>query len=357
MLSIRLNLAGAFVCFWLGTSGLLAEQDQIPAPAVSNVTQTKQDGVQSGGQYIRYVEKGKTAQLQTAIAHFVRDRDGATVDLIAVVHIGDQAYYDDLDNRMITYEGVLYEMVGGPYNQKVEESAPAQGTPLAALTMLHGMMQTLLQLEYQKDGIDYLRGNFIHADVDWEKFQALSEQRNQTLVTWFERAIALANSEQIPGIPNNEEESQEMLTALLTAVINGDAATIKRVLAPILSEAETLITRLEGEQGTIIVTERNKIAFEVLHEQLRFGKRKLAVLYGAGHMPDLEKRLQKLGFHKTNTEWKTAWDIHDVPTGLSKNILGDLLQDKKIKGLLNSAMKLIDEITKLPKGAEGGKTE
>lgn len=342
----RLRTVGIFCCLWAVAGWGFAQGDVSGQAAVATGKAAPAAKVQSGGKYIRYVEKGEDGQLQTAIAHFVRARDGASVDLIAVVHVGDQAYYDDLDNRMIIYDAVLYEMVGGPYNAEVEEAVPAEGSPLEGLTMLHGMIQTLLKLEFQKDGIDYLRRNFIHADVDWEKFQALSEQRNQTLATWFERAMKLANSGNLPGIPKDEKESQAMMASFMGSVINGDAVALKRTLAPILSEAESLITRLEGDDGTILVTERNKVAFEVMHEQLRFGKRKLAVLYGAGHMPDLEKRLEKLGFHKEQTEWITAWDIHDDGTAPKMNIFGDLFKDEKVSGLLNSVMKLIDEATK-----------
>lgn len=317
-------------------------------PAVLVKAASQQADKQSGGKYIRYVEKGKEAKLQTAIAHFVRDSDGKTVDLIAVIHVADMGYYDVLDNRMIEYDAVLYEMMGGPYNKAVEEAAQAEGSPLEGLSLVHGVIQSLLKLEYQKDGIDYMRRNFVHADVDWEKYQSLSAERNQTIMTWFARVIKLAESENLPGIPKDENESRVVLGSLLGSVINGDAPALKRTLAPILSEAEMMITRLEGEEGTVLVTERNKVAFEALREQMRFGKRKLAVFYGGGHMPDMEKRLIALGFRKDKTEWLTAWDIKDDPAVQKANILGDLLKDERISGLLNTAMKLIDQTRPSP---------
>jgi len=246
---------------------------------------------------------------------------------------------------MAVYDAVLYEMVGGPYNPTVEKAAVEEGSPLAGLAMLHRMIQTLLKLEFQKDGIDYQRKNFVHADVDWEKFEALSVERNQTIATLFERAMKLAESENLPGIPQNDADSTAMLGNLIGAVINGDAATLKRTLAPVLSEAELLITKLEGEDGTILVTERNKVAIEVVREQLGLGKQKLAVFYGAAHMPDFEKRLLGLGFRKEGVEWLTAWDIRDDPAVKKNNIFGELLQDDQLGGLLNSVLKLLDQAT------------
>ena len=56
-----------------------------------------------------------------------------------------------------------------------------------------------------------------------------------------------------------------------------------------------------------IVGERNRVAFEVLDKQLAAGKKKLAIFYGAAHLPDMEQRLIKRGFKRTSTKWLKAW--------------------------------------------------
>ena len=353
MVSKGLRLLTGVFCLWAVAGGGIAQESDLAkrkaaleagVPLV--VVNAKTDEASSsGGKYIRYVERANEAKLQTAIAHFVREEDGVTVDLISVIHVADEAYYDDLDKRMTAYDVVLYEMVGGPYTEELKESAQAQAddSPLAGLGMVHGMIQSLLKLEFQKDGINYFRKNFVHADVDWEKFQSISEERNQAIATWFERAMKLSESDDLPGIPKTEAEGQVVLSSLLASVMSGDATGLKRMLAPILSEAEVLITRLEGEDGTIMVTERNKVALEVLREQVGMGKRKLAVFYGGGHMPDFEKRLIGLGFSKEKTEWLTAWDIRADPSVQRNSFLTDLLQDESIGALLKSAMKLMEQ--------------
>ena len=57
------------------------------------------------------------------------------------------------------------------------------------------------------------------------------------------------------------------------------------------------------------MTARNRVALKVLGDQIRDRKRRLAVFYGAGHMPDLEKQLLERGFRKVRHEWLTAWDL------------------------------------------------
>ena len=45
-------------------------------------------------------------------------------------------------------------------------------------------------------------------------------------------------------------------------------------------------------------------------QQLAAGKRRLGIFYGAGHLPDMEKRLEKdFGLKRQSTTWLTAWDM------------------------------------------------
>jgi hypothetical protein len=76
---------------------------------------------------------------------------------------------------------------------------------------------------------------------------------------------------------------------------------------------ETLMAGLESGEGTVIVTERNKIAFGVLDQQLKAGKKRLALFYGAAHLPSMEKMLIERGFKKTKSEWLKAWTLPPEP--------------------------------------------
>ncbi|RYD33419.1 MAG: hypothetical protein EOP87_11005, partial [Verrucomicrobiaceae bacterium] len=46
-------------------------------------------------EFIRVEEDAKAARLQTGVTRY--QKDGAVVDLIGAVHIGDRAYYQDLN--------------------------------------------------------------------------------------------------------------------------------------------------------------------------------------------------------------------------------------------------------------------
>ena len=67
---------------------------------------------------------------------------------------------------------------------------------------------------------------------------------------------------------------------------------------------------IDGPDGSTLVSERNKVALKVLGQQIARGKRTLAVLYGAGHMPDLARRLRaEYGLTPIETRWLVAWSL------------------------------------------------
>ena len=66
----------------------------------------------------------------------------------------------------------------------------------------------------------------------------------------------------------------------------------------------------DGPEGSTIITERNKKAFEVLSREIAKGRKKMAVFYGAGHLPDMQRRLeQDFGMQRKGTEWISAWSL------------------------------------------------
>ena len=70
------------------------------------------------------------------------------------------------------------------------------------------------------------------------------------------------------------------------------------------------LAMLYGPEGSTIITERNKKALQVLDREIKNGKKKLAIFYGAGHLPDFEARLEKdFGLKRQNQRWLAAWKL------------------------------------------------
>ncbi len=295
------------------------------------------------GEFVRYVEDAETRQLQTGVVRYVKD--GRIVDLVGAVHLADAAYFDALNAQLGQYEVVLYEMVGGEFAAR-EERADEADPDLAQIQLAHSIVHRVLGMEYQTEGIDYDRPNFVHADIDWDQYQALMTARNQTLATLFQRAMTLAQSGEGPAILTDEEAGNRMLSGLLSGLASGNAAQLKRSLAPMLGEAETLINEIEGEDGTVLVTERNKVVMTFLERELNRGRREIAIFYGAGHFPDLERRLLESGFRRQTGVWLTAWDIVDPKPGDSApNLWRELFSDPEVtRGLMNGLQEMLRQM-------------
>jgi hypothetical protein len=85
---------------------------------------------------------------------------------------------------------------------------------------------------------------------------------------------------------------------------------LKQLMADQFENMESQMLVFDGPGGSTIITERNKKAFEVLEKQLQAGKKKIAVFYGAGHLPDMEKRLRDdFGLKREGEQWLTAWSL------------------------------------------------
>jgi hypothetical protein len=72
---------------------------------------------------------------------------------------------------------------------------------------------------------------------------------------------------------------------------------------------EDIMAGVESGDGTVLVGERNRVALEVMDKQIAAGKKRLAIFYGAAHLADMEARLLKKGFKRTQTEWLKAWNL------------------------------------------------
>ena len=61
--------------------------------------------------YLRFHEKEKGAALEVGIVTLENKKTGAKVDLFGAVHIGDKAYYEQLNRQFKKYNSVLYGCV------------------------------------------------------------------------------------------------------------------------------------------------------------------------------------------------------------------------------------------------------
>ena len=127
--------------------------------------------------YLRFQEEKNAGALEVAVISLQHKETGAKVDLFGAVHIGDKAYYDQLNKEFKKYDSVLYEMV------KPAGLEPAQfsGRPQSSVSMMQTFMQKQLDLAYQLDEIDYTVKNFVHADMTIKEFRQQQQARGESM--------------------------------------------------------------------------------------------------------------------------------------------------------------------------------
>jgi hypothetical protein len=253
--------------------------------------------------------------LETAIVTY-RRKDAIEASLIAAVHVGDKAYYEKLQKKFETYDALLYEMIK---DRDADVSSRVESDSI--LSMFQRGMKNVLELEFQLDAIDYSRANFVHADMDPETFFGLMEKKGESLISIMLQAMLEQWKRELEG-----KGSQLNGFQILAAFTSPDRArSLKLLLAKEFGRIEEMMAGFDrgaDGKGSVLLSGRNEVAIDVLRKEIRKGRKKLAIFYGAGHMPDLEKRLRALGFHKTSQKWLVAWDLRQTrakePDGSAK---------------------------------------
>jgi hypothetical protein len=252
--------------------------------------------------FLRFVENDDGESLQTAIVTYVSPT-GVKVDLVGAVHIADKAYFDALNARFKTYEAVLYELVGRPIELR-EDLKPGDGSEkLQWLGQVQEMMRKTLKLESQLRGIDYQAKNFVHADMSVEGFFESQEEKKETFITLWFKAM------QAQGALDRDRPQPSMVELLMILRQEDPSMDLKRLVGQEFDSMEKLIMGMESNGGTSIIGERNRHALEVLEKEIKAGKKRLAIFYGAAHLPDMEKRLLAQGYRREKLEWVKAWDL------------------------------------------------
>jgi hypothetical protein len=256
--------------------------------------------------FLRVVKsaEGKPKSLETAIVRYVGKEgtpyEASVVDLVGVVHIGQEEYYQQLQQRLETYDVVLYELVAPDGTRIRPEDLEARRGLLASMQT---GMKDMLNLEYQLEKIDYLAENFRHADMSPEEFVADMEKRGDSV---FKMAARLMGA----GLATQSSSGSDvgMLMAFLS---ENRAMRMKQLMAEQMADMEAVTAGINDGRGqNTLIKGRNRKALQVLKEELDEGQRRLAIFYGAGHLDDMAERLEEaFAMRTTQTDWLEAWDL------------------------------------------------
>lgn len=293
--------------------------------AVSGFAQTAPS---ADSKFLRFVDDGRGGgQLQASTVTYTNSA-GVTVDLIAAVHIADASFFKELDDSFASYDSVLYELVkprGSTFGGKRPAATTSTTQPVVVATTrpttrrsgslawvggLQRFMRDELKLSFQLEEIDYSRPNFVHADLDAETFEAMQEQKGESL-------MSLMLAEMIRQMAGDQPTGPQIgVLDLIAALQSPDRArSLKYLLGRQFGQIDELAAGFGDPDNTVIIGERNKAALRTLQQRIDAGDKKLAIFYGAAHLKSMEHTLETtMNFHQVGEpKWRTAWDIPDAP--------------------------------------------
>jgi hypothetical protein len=251
-------------------------------------------------------ENRRPLAMETAVVRYTSaQRPGVEIDLVGAVHVGDKEYYDELNKLFEKYEIVLYELVA-PEGTRIPKGG-RKGPSTHPIGAMQDGMSTILELSHQLACVDYSKENFVHADMSPDEFAKNMAERGESFFQMFLRLMGTGIAQNAAGASGTNDAQ------LLMALFAPDRAMkLKTIMAQQFDSIDGVLAALDGPGGSTILTERNKRCFAVLDKQLAQGKKKIAIFYGAAHLPDMERRLlNEYGMQRSNESWLAAWRLQD----------------------------------------------
>lgn len=262
-------------------------------------------------------KEGKPASFQTSITR-LKEPGGAYVDLVAVTHVADQAFYEKLNRHFPRYDSVLYEMIldvpRSVQHQNdlrsmfgYKKRRPVIDTSKGgrdANSEFQRFLGKTLGLSFQLEHVNYSAANFHHADLTLEEYQEASAARNES------PASILRDLAQSAGEDDPPEYKAIGKLPWIKILATGPSPQEQQVLkVGFAASFSQLGDGAANAQPSALINDRNTRALKILAQRVKIGEKKLAIFYGAAHMPDFVKRLKGDGWKVVSTSWMSAWDL------------------------------------------------
>jgi hypothetical protein len=297
----------ALAALWGLLAPLVRAEDPAPAKTPAK-PEVPADKAKPDEPFVRIVknDKQEPISLQTAVVRYVSTdpaHKDLVVDLVGAIHVGDKSYYEALNKRFEQYDVLLYELVA-PEGTKIPKGG-RQGPPGSAISALQLGMKSMLELDYQLEIVDYTKDNFVHADMSPEEFAESMKNKGESWMQMFFRMLGQGLAQQA-----NKKEGATDADLLFALFAKDRPLRLKRIMADQMGDLELQMAALEGPDGSTILTERNKKALAVLDREIKAGKKKIGIFYGAAHLPDMQERLLKeFKLKRSSEEWLPAWEM------------------------------------------------
>lgn len=311
------------------------------------------------------------ASLDIAVREFQpTDKRSPKIYLVAVSHLGEEAYYSQLQNMLENTDRVLFEGVRASAERAKPQPRdpnspprPKMPKPQAGEYSLQSDMAKSLGLKFQLEAIDYERPHFLNSDMT---IAQISEVLNP--------GQHIGPPSDAPGntsrpAPKADEDSGSAQFENLLSAMDGSGflgkvlqiglrfigssekmqALVKLAFIEVLGGLDGDLSNLEipapglKELLNVLIDKRNAVVIEDVRAAMHEANapKSIAIFYGAAHMPNMEMKLRNdLGYRPVQDQWFQAFSVDPVKSGLSQ---ADI---QMIRGMVDIQMKMLKPQTK-----------
>jgi hypothetical protein len=286
-----------------------------------------------------------------------------------------------LTTRRVTFVGAAVEQhkaVDGLYPERLSDlsntieahvlraigDAPvdAWGNPLVYTTGRDGWRTTMDVVSYGADGepggdgfdadIAFSDQEAFDAEAMFEKGEGIQSQLAASLGLVFQLDEMDHNGENWRNSDMSMDEIMDLLDASgvsgdeLFSTLSGDSwqakilgfflkflgsskssqAMMKIVLLDMLSMADEILENAPGGMGelmAVLINDRNAVVMEdlrgVIEEEPQV--RTVAIIYGAGHLADLQEQIVEMGYEPADERWLTSISVKPSETGMTPGFI------------------------------------
>ena len=165
-----------------------------------------------------------------------------------------------------------------------------------------------LSLKYQLAELPYEQPHWVVSDMSWEQLQTRFQEEGIQLE-------GLSGMLEGSSLPAGLVKILMRLIPILDMMSGGTVTDgLKVALIEVLGRNDAIEVAMkqfgDGVGGEILINERNAVVIDDLNSMLQDELHSnISILYGAGHMEDMDTRLRKLGWSSVEERWLPAISV------------------------------------------------
>jgi hypothetical protein len=275
--------------------------------------------------YVRTIQSGSdTFSVQTGSRLF-RKTGAPDVDLVGAMHAAEAGYYRQIQamlakSDLVLYEGVTDGTRKDPFELPTDEDQKKSG---------YGRLASALGLIPQHEGIDYRPKSFRNCDLTIQQMQSMLQEE----IKRGDQASAGAKSadKELRQVGRMIGGKSWLINGVI-GLVGSNTMLRERVRFMLVASGTDADSEnmLDARLQRLILEDRNAHVIKELRRIMRReSHHRIAIFYGAGHFPDMQKRLIAMGYQPAGPiRWNTAVTSHPYSCGITGDEVREMLGKK-----------------------------